>query len=207
MKKNLNIITYCHIKNNTIKVNGKTILVKDNRLSFADFSKQVYKDKAMGYPKFFKMDNLCKLAFLASEIMLENINISADHKENMAIVLSNNSSSLDTDRKHQETINTKENYYPSPAIFVYTLPNIAIGEISIRHQIKGESAFFITSVFNSVLLEQYTATLINNNKSNYVLCGWVNFDVHNYHAFMYIVAEEGDYKYSQEFIKKIYNEN
>jgi len=200
-------MAYCHIKNNTIKLNGNTILAKNSGLTFVEFSKQVYKEKALDYSKFFKMDNLCKLAFLATEFLLENANISTKNKENIAIVLSNKSSSLDTDRKHQETINDKENYYPSPAVFVYTLPNIAIGEISIRHQIKGENAFFISNTFNEKLMEQYAFSLIQNEKSKHVLCGWVDFDDANYHAFMYLVAEEGDYKYSQEFIKKIYIEN
>ena len=200
-------MAYCHIKDNTIKINGHTVLVKESQLSFSEFSKEVYKEKAIAYPKFFKMDNLCKLAFLASEILLENVNINDTDKENMAIVLSNNSSSVDTDRKHQETINNKENYYPSPAVFVYTLPNIAIGEISIRHQIKGENAFFVSKTFNELLLEQYATSLIQNEKSTHILCGWVDFDDDKYHAFMYLVAEEGHYKYSQEFIKKIYNEN
>src|SRR5690606_9811213 len=104
--------------------------------------KQVYKENNSAYPKFFKMDNLCKLAFLASEFLLEDSKIGSTTQENMGIVLSNKSSSLNTDRKHQATINDKDNYFPSPALFVYTLPNIMIGEISIRHQIKGENVFF-----------------------------------------------------------------
>ncbi len=207
MKKNQNIIAYCHIKDNTISLNGSNVLVKNSEMVFSEFSKQIYKEKGLAYPKFFKMDNLCKLAFLTSEILLEHANINYKSKENMAIVLSNRSSSLDTDRRYQETINDRENYYPSPAVFVYTLPNITIGEISIRHQIKGENAFFVSSTFNEKLMEQYTSSLIKNGKSEYVLCGWVNFDDDKYHAFMYLVAEKGDYKYSKEFIKKIYNEN
>lgn len=177
-------------------------MVRNSQMPFSEFSKQVYKEKGIAYPKFFKMDNLCKLAFLASELLLENANINTKDKESMAIVLSNNSSSLDTDRRHQKTINNKENYYPSPTVFVYTLPNITIGEISIRHQIKGENAFFVSNTFNEKLIEQYASALIKNKKSKFILCGWIDFDADNYHAFMYLVAKEGNYKYSQEFIKK-----
>ncbi|MEW4922227.1 3-oxoacyl-ACP synthase [Algibacter sp. 2305UL17-15] len=207
MKKNQSVIAYCHIKNNAVTLNGNTVLLKDSQIPFAKFSKQVYKEKGLAYPKFFKMDNLSKLAFLAAEFLLENNTINPKDKENIAIVLSNKSASLDTDRRHQETINDIENYYPSPAVFVYTLPNIAIGEISIRHRIKGENAFFVSNNFNEKLMEQYALSLIQNEKSKHILCGWVDFDDDNYHAFMYLVAEEGDYNYSQEFIKKIYNEN
>ena len=205
MKSNLNIIAYCHIKNHTVSINGKSVLVKDSKLPFPEFAKQVYKEINSDYPKFFKMDNLCKLAFLSSEYLLEHT--PKGSKEDLGIVLSNNSSSIDTDRKHQNTINDKDYYFPSPAIFVYTLPNIMIGEISIRHQIKGESIFFVSENFNESLLKQYASSLISNKKSSRVLCGWVDFDAEKYEAFMYLVAKEGEYSYSKEIIKKIYTQN
>jgi len=207
LKQPLNIVGYCHIKNHTISVNGQSVISKDSELSFADFSKQIYKEKPLTYPKFFKMDNLCKLAFLASEFLIEHTETNTFTKENMGVVLSNTSASLDTDRKYQGTIIDKENFFPSPAVFVYTLANIAIGEISIRHQIKGENAFFVSENFNETLLEQYATSLIFNKKSSCVLCGWVDFDGDNYHAFMYLVAKEGAFPHSKEFIKNIYNEN
>lgn len=180
---------------------------KDALLAFPEFAKQIYKEKDMAYPKFFKMDNLCKLAFLTSEFLLEKAKINTNLKANMGIVLSNKSASLDTDRKHQETINDTDNYYPSPAVFVYTLANIMIGEISIRHQIKGENAFFVSETFNKTLIEQYATSLIRNEKSSHILCGWVDFDDNKYDAFMYLVAEDGEHNYSKELIKNIYNEN
>ena len=51
-----------------------------------------------------------------------------------------NSNSLDSDLKHQSGI---ENNAVSPAVFVYTLPNIVIGEISIKYKWKSEGVFFI----------------------------------------------------------------
>ncbi|WP_321539372.1 hypothetical protein [Flavobacterium piscinae] len=86
------------------------------------------------------MDNLSKLAFLASEVLLSE-QIIAEAENNVALVFANRSSSLDTDVKFQQSIDDKENYYPSPAVFVYTLPNICVGEISIKHQLKSENAF------------------------------------------------------------------
>ncbi|WP_179354168.1 3-oxoacyl-ACP synthase [Winogradskyella vidalii] len=207
MKKNLNTIAYCRIKNHTISVNGKLLYTKDSQLTFPEFAKQVYKEKNIAYPKFFKMDNLSKLGFLASEFIFEAAKLDSDIIKNTGIVLSNRASSLDTDRKHQETINDKNNYYPSPAVFVYTLANIMIGEISIRHQIKGENVFFVAEQFNEILLEQYASSLIQNKKSDLVLCGWVDIDKDKYDAFMYLVAEEGPQKYSKEIIKKIYTED
>ena len=203
--KNLKVIAYCSIRNNTIKLNDKTKFAKDPKLSFLEFAKKAYKNYVLDYPKFFKMDNLSKLAFLASDVLFKSNKIKIDNKEDMAIVLSNRSSSLDTDRKHQTTIIDQKNYYPSPGLFVYTLPNISIGEISIRHKIKGENAFFVSDKFNAEVLIQYTISLIKNKKSNFVLCGWVDYDEKKYNAFMYIVSMNGIYKHSKEFLEKIYN--
>ena len=204
MKNSLNIKAFCSIKNNTISYNGKPVVELDNSLLFNDFSKQVYKEHINNYPKFFKMDSASKLSFLTAEFLLNNANISSEEKENMGIILSNNSASLNTDRKHQETINDTENYFPSPAIFVYTLPNIGIGEISIRHKIYGENAFFVFEKFNAKILFQYSTTLFNSNKSNTVLCGWVNVDQDKYEAFMYLVGTQGNYEHTLENIDKLH---
>ncbi len=203
LNKALYIQNYCSIKDYTISLNGKPIYT-DNTNDVKSFFKNGYKHLEINHAKFFKMDNLCKLAFLASEVLLKHADLSSKTKENMAIVLANNSASLDTDRKHQETISSQDNYYPSPAVFVYTLPNIAIGEISIRHQIRGENAFFVSETFNTLLMEQYLQSLMANNKSKHALCGWVNFDNGISDAFMYLVTEEGDYKHSQNTINRLY---
>ena len=69
----------------------------------------------------------------------------------------------------------KENYFPSPAIFVYTLPNICLGEISIKHQLKSENSFFIFEEFNSEFTVNYADILLNTKKADQVLCGWVDY--------------------------------
>jgi hypothetical protein len=104
--------------------------------------------------------------------------------------LANKSSSLDTDVKYQESISDKENYYPSPAVFVYTLPNICLGEISIRHQLKSENSFFIFDAFNTEFMSNYSNILLNTNKADMVLCGWVEFFNDNYKAFLCTISTQ-----------------
>ena len=121
-------------------------------------------------------------------------------------VFSNKASSLDTDRKHQESIQNKESYYPSPAVFVYTLPNICIGEISIKYKLYSENSFFIFDNFNATHLLSYSNSLLSNNKAEQVLCGWVEFDdANNYEAFLYLVAQEGAIKHNEQNIITLYN--
>lgn len=174
----------CEIIDNQIILNHKTIFSLEAE-NFADFSKAAYRNFDLKYPKFFKMDALSKLAFLASELILKN------HKtENTALVFANTSSSLDTDMTYQESINSTENYFPSPAVFVYTLPNICIGEISIRHQLLTESAFFVLQDFDENFLNTYAKNLLDSRKADQVLVGWTELYQENYRAFVYLLTPE-----------------
>ncbi len=141
MERKFTITTSCKIEANAIFINDEKVFDSDE-VSFAEFAKSAYKNFGINYPKFFKMDNLSKLAFLASEMVLSE-QIVAESENNIALVFANQSSSLDTDVKYQHSIDDKGNYFPSPAVFVYTLPNICVGEISIKHQLKSENAFFV----------------------------------------------------------------
>jgi 3-oxoacyl-(acyl-carrier-protein) synthase len=205
MNTKYHIKSYCSIKNNQVSLNG-SVVYKDEEESFSPFIKAAYKDQNTKYPKFFKMDKLSKLAFLAADVLLKNENLSSEEENNIAIVFSNKASSLDTDRKHQESIQSKESYFPSPAVFVYTLPNICIGEISIKYKLYSENSFFIFENFNATHLLTYSNSLLSSNKADQVLCGWVEFDGEdNYEAFLYLVSTEGAITNSKQDIIKLYN--
>jgi len=205
MNNTYHIKSYSNIRNNQVSLNGD-VVYKDDSDTFSEFIKSAYKDQNTKYPKFFKMDNLSKLAFLAADVLLKNEPLNQDDDNDIAIVFSNRSSSLDTDRKHQGSIQNKESYYPSPAVFVYTLPNICIGEISIKYKLYSENSFFIFDNFNAEHLLTYSNSLLSSNKANKVLCGWVEFDDEdNYNAFLYLVAEEGPIKHNKQEIITLYN--
>lgn len=205
MVTNFRIKSYCHIKNQCISLNGDARF-QGHSQTFPEFAKTVYKDWDVNYPKFFKMDNLSKLGFLAAEVLLQNEKINLEETNNIAIVFSNKSSSLDTDRKHQKSIEDKELYHPSPAIFVYTLPNICVGEISIKYKLYSENSFFIFDNFNAAHLVTYTNSLLKTNKAEQVLCGWVEYnDPDHYEAFLYLVAPKGPVKHSEQNVITLYN--
>ena len=172
----------CKIENGQIFLNGN-LLFQEKETSFQEFSKSAYKHLGIEYPKFHKMDALSKLAFLASEIVLKE-----ESSKEIALVFANNSSSLDTDLKYQQSINNTENYFPSPAVFVYTLPNICVGEIAIRHQLQTENAFFVLDKFDENFLTNYAQQLIKTKKAEKVLCGWTELLGENYNAFVYLLA-------------------
>lgn len=200
------ISSYCKIKDNTIVLNDGIVFKQDDAENFSEFIKAAYKSFETKYPKFFKMDDLSKLSFLAADVLLNNEQLDVEGENNIAIVLSNRASSLETDRAHQKTIQDEKNYFPSPAIFVYTLPNICVGEISIKHKLYSENSFFIFDNFNAQHLLDYANSLIADKKADKVLCGWVDFDTNHYDAFLYLVgAAKTSIAHTEETILKIYN--
>ncbi len=188
------IQAYSHIRNNQIWHNGESIFTADSA-DFSSFMKAAYKHFALDYGKFFKMDSLSKLAFMASNPLLND-----EPEKNTALVMTNKAGSLDTDRKHQTTMND----YPSPAVFVYTLPNICLGEISIKHQLYSENAFFVFDSFNPSTLHDYANALLDSKKAEKVLCGWVDFEHQKHDAFLYIVSKSGTFEHSLETLNRLY---
>lgn len=197
------IQSICTIQNNEIILDGASIF-KLEPTTFSDFSKKAYQNFEINYPKFFKMDSLSKLAFLGAELILKN-EINTEKENHIALVFANNSSSLDTDVKYQNSISDPENYFPSPAVFVYTLPNICLGEISIRHQLKSENSFFIFENFNPAFMVNYANLLLDTNKADKVLCGWVEYYDDEYKVFLYLVTKEGDLQHKIETLLTEYN--
>jgi len=170
------------VRENRVLLNNIPIFQDEPSKPVTVFLKTLYKHLNLDYTKYFKMDALCKLGFLAAEVLLQHEQVQPD---DLAIVFANSGSSLDTDKKYQLTIQDSENYFPSPALFVYTLPNILIGEISIRHSLTGESMFFISEKFNPEILVQYSLHLIQQELAQSVLCGWIELMDDQYEAVMF----------------------
>ena len=196
MKSTYHISQYCSIKKGRIILNGDEVF-NDDTIDFKDFIKLAYGHFETTYPKFFKMDNLSKLAFLTADLILKTVK-TPEQGSNIALVFSNKASSLDTDRMHQKTIADKAQFYPSPAVFVYTLPNICLGEISIRHSLYSENNFFIFDRFNPKHLVDYSAILLDENKAESVLCGWVNYDNNDYESILFLVEKNGKIPFNVE---------
>ncbi len=198
------ITSSCVISNRAIYKDGLPVF-ENKGANISDFLVAAYRHFDRQYPKFHKMDNLGKLGWLANEVLLDGgFNKDRYRPEEVGLVLSNASSSLDTDVKYYDTIKT----IPSPALFVYTLPNIVIGEISIRHGFKGENAFFVSPEFDPGFIEQYVSSLVNNDILQACICGWVEVLGENYKAALFLV-EKGksgnSVTFTMENLNKIYS--
>lgn len=211
MTDHLAITSYASIRPGRAMLNGQVFYEGLHESGFNGFSRYLYKKLDLLYPRFFKMDDLCKLAFLASEMnWMQNDILNRTSGSQMSVVLSNRSSSLETDRIFYSSIGNEDDYFPSPAIFVYTLPNIAIGEVCIKNKITGENAFFIFDQFNAGELFDYVAELLNQNRAEACLCGWCDFDNGLEDALLMIVEKSGNAKslaqFSAENLNKIYTQ-
>lgn len=146
----------------------------------------LYKQMIGNYPKFYKMDGLSRLGFVASEILLNAEKGDTDVErreeegerllEERAIIFFNHSSSIASDRNYKESINDKNNYFPSPSIFVYTLPNIVTGEIAIRNHFHGETSFFILPDKDERLMEEILQASCRDAQSKSFLTGWIDYE-------------------------------
>jgi hypothetical protein len=179
------ITANCLISRNKIFKNGIPVFEKPG--SAETFLDESYAHYKISYPKFHKMDNLCKLGFLATEILL----LGREHEKKYSdtetgLILSNAHASLDVDLKYAKTIQT----VASPALFVYTLPNIVIGEISIRHRFKGENAFFVCKHFDGNFIAEYINILFDNKLIKTAICGWVDILREDYRANLFLVEME-----------------
>jgi hypothetical protein len=179
------ITASCAISDHTIYKNGKVIFENKNA-ALPEFLLSAYDHFDLKYPKFYKMDNLSKLGWLTSEIVLKDSFHPENYKpEEVGIVMANANASLDTDLKYFES--TKD--FASPSLFVYTLPNIVMGEICIRNKFKGENAFFVQEKFDADFIEQYVNNLVNNNILQACICGWVDVLHNDREAALFLIEK------------------
>ncbi len=163
------------------------MIFENKEATTLNFLQTAYDHFQINYPKFFKMDNLCKTGFLAAELLLRDKKLNEKFpSEEIGIIFSNANSSLDTDIKYESSISTA----PSPSLFAYTLPNVLIGEICIRHRIKGEAACFVFDIFDATFQTDYVNTLFETGKVKTCISGWADYYNSKAETFFYL-AETG----------------
>lgn len=144
--------------------------------NFDVFIREKYREMEMKDIKFFKMDDLSKLGVIATAKLLAGF----DELENYSpfergFFVANCSSSLESDTKHQRIIDKDGDSMTSPALFVYTLPNIVLGESSIRNKFQGENSFFVTGMSGKNEIVPELLRLAQKSSLKLVIAGWCDF--------------------------------
>ncbi len=145
-----------------------------SELPFAEFIRREFKAFDSPNMKFYKMSDLSKALYVAVENLLAVEGLEDVEPVRRAIVMANRSASLDADIAHQLIVNQNNAEGASPAVFVYTLPNVATGEMCIRHKIMGDNTFFIENEYSG-FAEEYSRYLINSGQMDAVICGWCDY--------------------------------
>ncbi len=146
----------------------------ESKLPFAEFIRAEYKLFGESNMKFYKMSDMSKGLYVAVEHLLDAEPLSDVEPTRRAIILANRASSLDADILHQQILNQHLAEGASPAAFVYTLANVAAGEMCIRHKIQGDNTFFIENS-DSGFVESYAKSLIQRDRADAVIYGWCDY--------------------------------
>jgi len=161
----------CRIHQNEVLVNGKKYFTSDKN-QHEELSMQLYRFLKTEYPKFYKMDLLSKMGWLATEIVCQTIpTISKFADDEIALLFANSHSCSESDERFNHSVKVENS--PSPSQFVYTLPNILLGELAIRHKWYGENLFTILPEFSAEHFSSHAGIFIPQ-KAKALFCGWIN---------------------------------
>ena len=180
---------YIVITPETVKLNGISINHAEQGNALLT---ELYRAYIGDYPKFFKMDTLSKLGFVASEMLLKDEGKERFvPREDRAVVLFNKTASLQADTNYQSTIQDPDNFFPSPAAFVYTLPNIVTGEIAIRNKYYGETSFIVVESCDAHIMAQQLMNAFQDPMTQSILGGWLDCnDENHFEARLFLVEKQ-----------------
>ncbi len=198
--KNLYLTAHTSISIKKVYQNGELLV---NAKDDIPITSRSLSDLRYFVSKFLKMDNLGKLGILGTEHFLQMVAKEKYKDDEVAVILANSSSSMESDVAH------KNNYTDgkaSPAVFVYTLPNIVIGEICIRHQLFSESNFYIFEKFDAAEMLVQSKVLLSESNSKACILGWVESFEDNFKAVFFLLEEKGEIEATKEVLNEIYGQ-
>ena len=131
---------------------------------------ELYRQWAGDYPKFFKMDTLSKLGFLLAEMLAHDEPDRFTFREDRAVLVFSREGCVANDRHYAESMKD----FPSPALFVYTLPNIVSGEICIRNKWGGESSAFVLEGYDKALIRSLVKQAFQDSRTESAFVAWID---------------------------------
>ena len=163
----------CSIKLNPerLEIDGRTeMLAADSDKTFVT---EIYKARLSDNARFYKMDLFSRMVYVATGLLVKD-RIADVLPESVSMILFNRSSSIVADRHHISTYCKKEEFYPSPSVFINTLPNVVMGEIAAKYMIKGETTFIILPDRNCEQIDRIVSSSIAASDETMMVTGWVD---------------------------------
>ena len=130
----------------------------------------LYRERVGDYPKFFKMDLSSKLGFLLTEMLVGGDPDRFEPRDDRAVLMFSRWGCLSNDRKYEQTVEE----FPSPALFVYTLPNVVTGEIAIRNKFRGESSAYVLDGPDFEEMAAVIGQAFSDRSTRSAVCGWLD---------------------------------
>lgn len=170
----LAVTHHVHLTPHSVEVDGET----QEATTMGDaLLTELYKTKIGGYARFYKMDALCRLGFIAAELLLQAEGETRfEARDDRAVILFGRASSLASDKKYLHSLADTENYQPGPSVFVYTLPNIVTGEIAVRNLYHGETSYYALGRKDEAQMREVALSALIDTATQSILCGWVDYE-------------------------------
>lgn len=162
------IHSYIRILGEHLNINNVAYNVPANSL---DLFKHLVSMCANTSPKWYKMDKASAIINVSAALLLNETKTDQVDSYDKGIVLYNSLSSYIGDIAFEAT---RLDQNPSPSCFVYTLPNIAIGEICIRHHFKGYNHFIICNSFDEANICEDILYLSEKQQLTLCIGGWAD---------------------------------
>ena len=136
---------------------------------------EVFKKYLADGSRFFKMDLYSRLAYVGTSLLAKDSLADYD-PEDVALVIFTQNGSVLADRKHLSTFSNPEEFYPSPAVFINTLPNVVLGEIAVKNNVKGETTLVLLPSRDEAAMSRIIEATGSVTGPAVMICGWIDCD-------------------------------
>ena len=123
--------------------------------------------------RFFKMDLFSRLAYVGAGILAKD-GLSGCEADGVALLVFTLNGSVIADRRHLSTFSEPGEFYPSPSVFINTLPNVVLGEIAVSFGIKGETTLVMLPRRDDGVMERIIGLTAAAAGVSAMICGWVD---------------------------------
>lgn len=167
---------FCEIDMQGIRFNDELVWLNKHCSLADEYLSTAYTELGIDYPRYHRVDRLSKLALLGLDIFQQKGMLLNKLPGRTGLIFSNSIASHTTDEKYVTSSFIKDQigFEKSPGLFIYTLPNIAIGEVCIRHQLNGEHVFMVSEYFDAHALAMYGYMLLTGSYVDECIICWID---------------------------------
>jgi hypothetical protein len=158
-----------HFRNGRLLVNGEARTTATGNLE--DDLLSAWLSSGLEQPRFHRMDRSSKLLALATApFFAPGGALYSLEKDRIGSVICGRSGSMDTDVGYDDQLRSEG--HAGPGLFVYTLPNIAMGELTIMHGLHGSGLCLLSERPDPEQMRLACKVLIDFHGMEVVVCGW-----------------------------------